>query len=101
MDISTTLVKEVFWKTGERKVKNVEEFSSETDFIAYHNAADKARKLGYTVASMCSPEPTAIAKGFEHIAKWYNIPKSDGHLIEGVLISDDFRSGPVYLVEFE
>jgi len=53
----------------------------------------KVKALGYQIGSMARSEPRALGKGFDYIAKWYNIGREDYPLIEGVVLCDDNRNG--------
>jgi hypothetical protein len=100
MNLESVLEQEVFYKTGKRGIKSFRKFESPEAFAGYNAASDYATGLGYRVGNMCSPRPTACGKGFDYIAKWNNISKSEGHLIEAIIVSDDFRNGVIYFVEF-
>ena len=69
-------------------------------FVAIGEAEKLATAYGYQIGSMCRNEPIALAKNANYIAKWKNINSDEWPKIEGLLLSDDFRNGSVYLVEF-
>lgn len=80
----------------------VKKFSlSERSFSAVNSAQEYAKSLGYSYGSMCMDEPIALAKGDVSIAKWRNISSEEYPLIDGLLVSEDFRDGDVYVIIFE
>ena len=92
--LTGTTLSRVLGVTGKR-VTRVEKFESGEEFGAYRLANGLLVSEGYTVGSMCCPQPTAAARGLEYVAKWNNIQMSDWSRIEAVIISDDSRNGPV------
>lgn len=59
------------------------------------NAAEKwLTKHGYSYGVMQQNAPIGIAKNTGRISKWYNLG-SDTHRLDGAIVSDDFRDGPV------
>lgn len=59
-------------------------------FGAYDFAKDRVKEEGYYVGPMCCDEPIIFSSG---ILKWRNIGGLDYPLIDGFLLSDDFRGG--------
>jgi len=86
-----------------KAVKNVIKFDASGTFGAVRKAESRASELGYTRGSMCRDEPIGLAwaEEVQYIAKWYNIDAKDRAKLNGVLLSDDFREGDVWLVEFK
>ena len=79
-----------------KKLVNSKTFTGDPDtFRAYHDAERWAAEQGYSVGRMCSPSPTGIKKGNYDIAKWRNLSAADMTLMDGVIVGDNFRDGPV------
>jgi len=76
-------------------VQSVEFKGNGEDFSATHEAEAWARARGFCVGFMCSTEPRGLARDCSYIAKWRNLTADDKTLLEGVLVSDDPRHGPV------
>ena len=93
-------------KTGEtylgREIAATKEFTSTGTFTAIREAEEYLRENGYTVGSMCRNEPIgfADAENYKYVAKWYNINVEDRKLLDGVIISNDFREGNVQILFF-
>lgn len=76
--------------------------AGDDDFTAINNARTYIKSLGYNAGSMCQDAPIALSKSRTGtIAKWWNIDRKDYPLIDGLLLSDDFRGGDVLVVLFE
>lgn len=84
-----------------QKVAKTKLFKATGTFDAVEKARKSAERKGYKIGSMSRNEPMALSKKANYIAKWYNISRDEYHKIEGVLLSDDFREGDVWFVEFE
>lgn len=86
-----------------RTVLYSEEFQPAGTFEAYHNAEARLRDLGYTIGSMCASEPIGFADEnvCDYVAKWYNIPKEEKKLLDGVMIPlGGFREGGARIIFF-
>lgn len=86
-----------------REVLHTEDFPSDGTFKAYYKAEERLRELGYTVGSMCGPEPIGFADSdqYSYIAKWYNIKPSERKDLDGVMIAPEgFREGGVQILFF-
>jgi hypothetical protein len=72
-------------------------------FSAIGKAQEDLRKHGYIYGSMQREAPMAIAKASKvsYISKWHSIYMEDAHKIEGVILSEDFREGDVYVIYFK
>lgn len=70
------------------------------DFGAMAEAEAYLKRTGYSVGSMQSGAPIGLAKGDAFISKWRNLG-DDVKMLDGVLISDNFREDGVtiYLAE--
>ncbi len=75
--------------------------SSQQSFVALRQAEQALRERGYSYGVLCGDEPVALlnTRG-RRIAKWKNIDPSEYPLLDGMLVSDDFRDGNVSLVLF-
>jgi hypothetical protein len=69
-------------------------------FLAFHEAENLLKEEGYTIGSMCLNEPIGFADGekYKYISKWYNMDREEHMLLDGVIISDDFREGGVEIL---
>jgi len=74
------------------QVIDIEAVGGKDDFAITHAYEKKVSELGYNIGWMCGDLPRALAKNMD-IAKWYNIPESHYHLMEGVVLCDDGRNG--------
>ena len=81
------------------KIKEFAQNESDCAFTAYSKATKYCALMGYSVASMCSPEPTAIMKGDWYIAKWRNLTHKERTAAHGT-ITGRFREGPVVVRMF-
>lgn len=83
------------------EIESVEEISVSGTFESVNEAMRILKERGYEIGSMSAQQPIGFAKGFDYIAKWYNLNKSDIKKLDGVLISNDFREGSVKIVTFK
>lgn len=85
-----------------REILHKEEFPAAGTFKAYYAAEQRLKDLGYTVGSMCGPEPIGFADSdnYHYVAKWYNISREEKSMLDGVMISPGFREGGVTLLFF-
>jgi hypothetical protein len=69
-------------------------------FSAFYEAQSLLKEEGYTVGSMCRDEPIGFADGekYDYVSKWYNMNREEHMLLDGVMISDDFREGGVEIL---
>ncbi len=65
------------------------------DFSTTHQAEAWAKEHGFEVGSMCHSKPRGLARDCSYIAKWHNLTERDKAQLDGVLVSDDPRHGPV------
>ena len=72
-------------------------FTGTKDFEAFHLAADYAEQMGYSVGSLQRDSPVGLKKGNYIVSKWRNLSSKDKQELDGMLISRDFRKGPVTL----
>jgi len=97
---SVTEVEMIANATG-RKFTLAYTASSSEDFEAVENARNWARHQGYNIGSMCRDEPIACSLNVKHIAKWYNISIDEWPQIGAVLVSKNFRYGPISVYTFQ
>ena len=81
-----------------RRAKKIITFEPGSDFEAYYAAEEEAKALGYDVGSMEGRDPIALAAAPCSISKWSGLRAAEKKLVDGLLLSDDFRSERVYLV---
>ncbi|HRZ18724.1 MAG TPA: hypothetical protein P5136_01590 [Methanofastidiosum sp.] len=85
-----------------REVDRIEKYPAHGTFEAISDVRASLRKRTYCVGSMASTEPIAIAKGKDIlISKWHNIGPEDANRIDGVILSEDFREGDIYVLLFK
>jgi hypothetical protein len=77
------------------------DFDDSDTFGAYRKAEAYCNEFGYSTGSISSPLPTAIKKGDYHVAKWKNLTRKEIESIDGVILADSFREGPVKLLLFQ
>lgn len=66
------------------------------DFSATNQAEEYLRTYGFSIGSMCMNEPRGIKKGpGVWIHKWRNLSIDDKDMLDGVMTSDNPRSGDV------
>ena len=82
------------------KEVEVAEIFTGKDFEAVSKAEKYATSKGYNYGSMCRNEPIGLAKNCL-IAKWRNISRSERSKLGGLLLSDDFRDGDVFVILFK
>jgi len=70
-------------------------FSGAETFEASYAAEKWCKDNGISYGRMCCNEPRGIINGDCDIQKWKNISLADHNLLDGVMISLDFRQGPV------
>ena len=80
--------------TGRKVIKTVD-FPRGVDFEAYHDAEELLKMKGYSVGSMCSPEPTAAAIGSLecslYVAKWRNIGIDEWGRVQAMIVGKNYR----------
>lgn len=88
------------------KFKKVFSFvNDELPFYSLYESQHWLRNNGFVYGSLCGDAPIAIVKGEDFSCynlpeKWKNFSDEDKSLINGVLVSDDFRNAPVRLFVF-
>jgi len=70
-------------------------------FTAYTDVKNKLKKK-YTIGSMEGRYPIGFAdKKYKYVSKWSNINIEDKKLLNGIIVSDDFRNGDALIVYFK
>lgn len=82
------------------EVVNVMQFNGESTFEAIDMATKWLHKNGYSYGSMQRNEFIGVKKGDYHIEKWRNLQEVDRSFCDGVIVSNDFREGTVYVFIF-
>ena len=69
-------------------------------FSAYHAAEAWLKQLGYLTGSMESYHPIGFgpANYWDYISKWTKMNGTERKQLHGVILSEDFREGNVYVV---
>ena len=75
----------------------------EGTFSSVYEAEIQLRKMGYTIGSMSGGQPIGFACGekYGYISKWYNMNPEEHNLLDGVMISKDWREGSVDIIWFK
>lgn len=86
---------------GREVVKSVN-VKVEGTFKSVYEAEKQLRELGYSIGSMCGGEPIGFACGekYDYISKWYNMTGAEHNLLDGVMVSNDWREGSVDIIWF-
>ena len=79
-----------------------EHFPPSGTFRAFYKAEARLKELGYVTGSMCRDEPIGFVFGdkFDYVAKWYNLSFQERELLDGVMLSENFREGGVKIIFF-
>lgn len=72
------------------------EFNDAGDFEAYNEAKKWCNNNGYSVGSMCGPEPIGLKKGEHYIGKWRNLSQKDLNELDGTM-TGNMRDGPIVI----
>ena len=72
-------------------------FNQTGEFEAYREACKWCENNGYSRGSMARDMPIGLMNGDWGIAKWYNLSGSERNEIDGTMISQSFRTGPVFI----
>lgn len=82
-----------------KKIIKTQEVSKEGTFESI-NEAENILKNKYTIGVMQINNPIGFAdkKKYGRISKWANMNSDEHALLNGVIISDDFRNGSVTIV---
>jgi hypothetical protein len=75
-------------------------FTEERDFAAFDAALEFSKGRGMSCGPLDGDNPVACAFGDFHIGKWHTISKEHYGMLDGVILSGDFRCGPCVLVDF-
>ena len=65
------------------------------DFEAYNEAEAFCMGRGFSVGSMQRGDPVGIVSGDCYISKWRNMTSADKKRLDGAIIGDSKRDGPV------
>jgi hypothetical protein len=87
---------------GREVVKKVN-IKVEGTFSSVYEAEKRLRELGYKIGSMSGSEPIGFADAdqYNYISKWYNMTNAEHNLLDGVMISNDWREGSVDIIWFK
>jgi len=70
-------------------------FGSEQTFAAYYAAEAFCQEQGFSVGRMQRDAPVGIKRGDWDIQKWRNRADKDRECMDGAIIGEDKRNGPV------
>jgi hypothetical protein len=74
------------------------------NFSAFYQAEEFLKVRKYRVGSMDGDFPIGFVKGNSHIeriAKWTRISKDELNILDGMIVSEDYRNGPVTIAFFD
>ena len=85
-----------------REITRRDNVKVEGTFKSVYEAEDRLRKMGYRIGSMSGNQPIGFACGekYDYISKWYNMTPEEHNLLDGVMISSDWREGSVEIIWF-
>lgn len=85
-----------------REIVKQETIIEEGTFMSFYVAEKRLRRMGYEIGSMCGGEPIgfADAEKYDYISKWRNMNSEEHKLLDGVMISNDWREGSVDIIWF-
>ena len=74
----------------------------EGTFKSVYEAEKQLREMGYTIGSMSGRDPIGFAceEKYGYISKQYNMNSDEHKLLDGVMISNDWREGSVDIIWF-
>ena len=86
-----------------REIVEQKTVTVEGTFTSVSETEDQLRKMGYTIGSMSGNQPIGFACGekYGYISKWYNMTSEEHNLLDGVMISNDWREGSVDIIWFK
>ncbi len=79
-----------------------EYFPPSGTFQAFYKAEARLKELGYVAGSMCGGEPIGFvhSEKYDYVAKWRNLRSKEIALLDGVMLSENFREGGVKIIFF-
>lgn len=87
----------------EKTLKETKVFENKGTFKALWAAEGWLKSNGYSYGSTCVPyKEVAIVRGEYNLPqKWKNMDKEQRRSVDGVMVSNDYREGPVIVQLFE
>jgi len=76
-------------------------FASDETFGAIREAEAFCAELGFSVGRMQSSAPMGIKRGNYDIQKWRNLSHTDRATLDGAIVGQDKRNGPVTVLYCE
>lgn len=77
-------------------------FKESGTFEGLYAAQKWLKENGYEYGSLCGHDPVAITKGIYDLPqKWINFNKLEKSLVDGVMLSTDFREGEVTVILYK
>lgn len=73
-------------------------FEQTGDFEALNAATKWCSENGYSVGSLARGFPVGLKRGDWSIAKWYNLNAEERRGLDGRMVSNNFRNGPVTVI---
>ena len=83
------------------QVEHAIEFEASGTFQAFYSAERFLKELGYRNGSMEMNNPIGFSLEFDYISKWNKMNNSEHKLLDGIMISKDFREGSVQVLFFK
>ena len=81
-----------------REISSYKIFEGDHDFDAINKAETYAKENGFSFGSMQRGAPMAMYRGIYIVSKWRNLDRQDIAEIDGLILADSFRNGPIYVV---
>jgi len=83
------------------QIEHAIEFETSGTFQAFYSAERLLKEMGYKIGSMQGDAPIGFSLEYDYISKWYNMNNSEHKLLDGIMISKDFREGSVQVIFFK
>jgi len=86
-----------------REITRRDNVKVEGTFMSFYEAENRLRRMGYKIGIMCGSEPIGFAceEKYDYISKWRNMNSDEHKLLDGVMISSDWREGSVEIIWFK
>ena len=92
----------IFKVSGKSQISSELFLTNGEPFHSFNKALEALSE--YTIGTLCGDEPIGFVRidsDIKFIGKWRNISKQEYKLLDGVMVSKDFRLGNVTIVYFK
>lgn len=76
-------------------------FTSLKTFSAFYAAEAFCKERGFSVGSMQREAPIGVIRGDYNVQKWRNLRPEDKKALDGFIVGEDKRNGPVTVLLLE